>query len=87
MQQILLALGVGALIGRFLRGNKLLQHVSKATLVGVAGLLFVMGAQIGSDPEVLINLPSLGGKAVVFAVLSIVGAVMLSLPLGKGQPL
>ena len=87
MLQIIIALGAGALIGRFLRGKQLLQHVNKATLAGVAGLLFVMGAQIGSDPEVLSNLPLLGSKALVFALLSIAGAVILSLPLGKGQAL
>lgn len=87
MLQILTALGAGALIGRLLREKRALKHVSNLTLAGVAGLLFVMGAQIGSDPEVLSNLPLLGGKAVVFAVLSIVGAVTLSLPLGKGQAL
>ncbi|KAF0198057.1 MAG: Uncharacterized protein FD169_120 [Bacillota bacterium] len=87
MQQILIALGMGALIGRFLRGKLVLKHVNKATVTGVAGLLFVMGAQIGSDPDVLSNLPLLGYRATVFAVLSITGAVMLSLPLGKGQAL
>lgn len=85
MLQILIALGAGALIGRFMRGKQLLQHVNKMTLAGVAGLLFVMGAQIGSDPQVLNNLPLLGGKAIVFALLSIAGAVVVSLPLGRGQ--
>lgn len=83
MLQILIALGAGALIGRYIRGKRVLQYVGKTTLAGVAGLLFVMGAQIGSDPEVLSNLPLLGGKALVFALLSIAGAVVLSLPIGK----
>lgn len=86
MKEILLALAAGIAIGRVWRGGQGLKHVSKATLAGVALLLFIMGAQIGSDQEVLGNLPTLGGKALVFAVLSIAGAVIASLPL-RGREL
>lgn len=83
MIQIIITLVIGVVIGRFLRGSLALRYVGKGTLAGVAGLLFVMGAQIGSDPQVLANLPRLGGKAFVLAVLSIVGAVAASLPLNE----
>lgn len=81
MIQIIAALASGALLGRLLRGKAVLAHVSKMTMAGVAGLLFVMGAQIGSNPEVLKALPTLGVRAFVFAVASIIGSVVLSLAL------
>lgn len=81
MQYIILALCLGLVIGRFMRGHTALRFVSQVTMAGVAGLLFVMGAQIGSDSAVIAVLPTLGGKAVVFAACSIIGGVLFSLPL------
>lgn len=83
MQEILLALTLGVIVGKLVRRQDYLCNISKGTLVGVAGLLFVMGAQIGSNPDVLSNLPLLGGKAFVFAVVSLTGALLLSLPITK----
>lgn len=81
MMQVIAALALGALIGRSLRGQPVLAHVGKLTMAGVAGLLLVMGAQIGSNPQVLKALPTLGSRAIVFALASIIGSVLLSLTL------
>jgi len=84
MQQLIFALLLGIMFGRLQRGKSYLRKAQAVVLVTVTLLLFVMGAQIGGNPEVISALPSLGTKALVFALLSIAGGVIFSLPLFKG---
>ena len=81
MSQLILALLVGIACGMLLKNNKALTYMPKIVLATVAALLLVMGAKIGSNPEILASLPRLGGQSLVFAVLSIAGGILLSLPL------
>jgi uncharacterized membrane protein YbjE (DUF340 family) len=71
----------GLLTGKLIRSYNLNKHVARFTLIGVMALLFTMGAQIGSNPDVLSNLPVLGAKAFVFALLCSLGSVLFSWPL------
>lgn len=85
MIEIFLALVLGLFIGKLIRKYGLSKQIGYFTLAGVMGLLFVMGALIGSNPEVLLNLPTLGGQALLLAVFCSLGSVLLSLPLGLGK--
>ena len=69
MRYIFLAIGLGVLIGyqgwireRGIRWNSRLQTVC-------------MGVSIGRNGEVVRSLPLLGGKAVLFAVMTAIGSI------------
>ncbi|MBT9136683.1 MAG: hypothetical protein DDT34_01765 [Firmicutes bacterium] len=83
MQPLILALLIGLLCGRLLKGSSLIKHIPAVVLVSVALLLLIMGAKIGGNPEVISSLPRLGGKALTFAILSIAGGILLTLPLQR----
>jgi len=83
MQQLIFALLLGLIFGRLQKGKNYLRHTQSLVVVAVTLLLLVMGAQIGGKPDVIASLPTLGGKALVFALLSIAGSILFSLPLQK----
>ena len=70
MRYIFLAIGLGVLIGyqgwireRGIRWNSRLQTV------------WLLGVSIGRNGEVVRSLPLLGGKAVLFAVMTAIGSI------------
>lgn len=71
MQDILIILaciGTGMLFGYAQRRNAaLLRAADKTSLYAVYGLLFILGAGLGSDAELLARLPVLGGRALAVA--------------------
>lgn len=76
MWWILATLGAGIIIG----WNKwvparCLPWVSKAMLAGVLIILFTMGAEVGSDQRLLTHLDTIGLRAFVLAVVTIVGSI------------
>lgn len=81
MAYILLALLVGMAFGKVISKYGQAKLAGRFTLLGVMTLLFVMGAQIGSNPDVLLNLPRIGGQAVLLAVACVLGSIIVSLPL------
>ena len=83
MSQIILALLIGLLLGKAVSGFGKDKLASKFTLAGVMLLLFVMGAQIGSNPDVLRELPRIGAQAALMAVLCVLGSLTFSLPLRR----
>lgn len=84
MFEVMAALLAGLLIGKLMAKQTAIQpYFSKVTLCAVIGLLFIMGVQIGSNPEVLASLPTLGGKALVLALVTAAGSVLCSLPLAR----
>ena len=85
MIEIILALVLGIVIGKLIHRRGLKKQVATFTLLGVMALLFVMGVLIGSNGDVLTNLPTLGGQALVLAVMCSLGSVLLSLPLGLNK--
>lgn len=77
MGKIFFVLGLGFLIGyngilkeRGIRWNSRLQTVFLFLLI------FCMGVSIGRNAEILRSLPLLGGKALLFALLSILGSIL-----------
>lgn len=78
MFKIFISLGFGFLIGYGkLINQKLIQINSKLQNVWLVLLIFVMGMSIGANRDILKKLPSLGGKALFFAVICIVGSVLM----------
>ena len=78
MYKIFLGIGIGIIIGyKSLLGEKALKWNSRLQNVWLMLLIFVMGMSIGSDGNIINQLPSLGAKAFLFAVLSIAGSVLV----------
>lgn len=78
MRDIFLAVGIGFLIGY--RGwikEKGIKVNSKLQVVWLMLLIFSMGVSIGRNGDIVKNLPVLGGRAVLFAVLAVVCSVVV----------
>ena len=78
MWDIFLAVGLGFLIGYkgFLK-EKGIQWNSRLQTVWLMLLIFCMGVSIGRNGDIVKNLPVLGGKAVLFAVMAAVGSTVV----------
>lgn len=68
----LLMLGMG--VGYFLHGSALVRHAAKGVRVTIPLLLFVFGASIGADGELIANIGFFGWQALVIALLGVVGS-------------
>lgn len=78
MWHVFLAVGIGFFIGYkgFLR-EKGIRINSRLQTVWLMLLIFCMGVSIGRNDEVVKNLPLLGGKAVLFAILTAVCSIIV----------
>lgn len=70
----ILLTGVGA--GYLLRHTRVERHAHRGVRITICTLLFVFGASIGADHEMLRNLAFLGRQATVIALLSVVGSLL-----------
>ena len=71
MWDIFLVVGVGFFIGyRGLIHEKGIKLNSKLQTVWLMLLIFCMGVSIGRNGDIVKNLPILGGKAILFAVMT-----------------
>ena len=71
MWDIFLAVGIGFFLGYkgFIK-EKGIRLNSKLQTVWLMLLIFCMGVSIGRNGEIVKNLPLLGGKAVLFAIMT-----------------
>lgn len=77
MWHIFLSVGIGFFIGyRGLLREKGIRINSRLQTVFLMLLIFCMGVSIGRNEEVVKNLPLLGGKAVLFAILTIICSIL-----------
>lgn len=78
MWDIFLAVGIGFFIGYkgFLK-EKGIKRNSKLQTVWLMLLIFCMGVSIGRNGEIVKNLPVLGGKAVLFAIMTVFGSTLV----------
>ncbi|MBQ7102952.1 MAG: LysO family transporter [Anaerotignum sp.] len=73
MWDIFLVVGIGFFIGyKGLIKEKGIKLNSKLQTVWLMLLIFCMGVSIGRNGEIVKNLPVLGGKAVLFAIMTAV---------------
>jgi len=71
MWDIFLVVGIGFFIGyKGLIKEKGIKLNSKLQTVWLMLLIFCMGVSIGRNGEIVKNLPILGGKAVLFAIMT-----------------
>ena len=69
----------GVLIGYILRNIRAIPAlVSKINIYIISLLLFVMGLSVGSNPQVIQGLGTLGLLGIAISVVSIAGSVFLS---------
>lgn len=78
MRDIFIAVGIGFFIGyRGLLKGKGIRLNNKLQTVWLMLLIFCMGVSIGRNGEIVKNLPALGGKALLFAILTAVCSILV----------
>lgn len=76
MLKIIVSLLIGFVIGyRVVLSDKQIQLNGKLQTIWLLLLIFSMGMSIGMNRSILQKLPVLGWKALLFAVLNVVGSV------------
>lgn len=53
------------------------ENMGKISTFALILLLFSMGMSMGADPKITSNLPSLGGKALVLSLFTVLGSVFV----------
>lgn len=85
----IIILVAGFLAGLLLQGRVKLP-TGMITLISICLLLFILGMEIGSNKELLGNLPSMGLIALLVAVFTLLGSITLTKLLtrrsGSGNP-
>ena len=77
MRNVFLAVGLGFFIGyRGMLKERGIRWNGRLQTLWLMLLIFCMGVSIGKNGEIVKNLPALGGKAVLFAVLAAVCSVL-----------
>ena len=75
---IILALALGFIIGyKKFFSAKVLKINGKLQTVWLILLIFSMGISIGSNDEIISDIPILGLKAFLFAVATVIGSVVI----------
>lgn len=69
---------LGIFAGYVLRKIQLLQHLSKGISITIYLLLFFLGISVGANREVISNLPSLGGNALLISTMAVLGSCLAS---------
>lgn len=72
----------GILVGRLLAGRKL-SVVPRLVTVIIWLLLFLLGVEVGSDPQVICGMATLGGSAAVIFACSVAGSIGAAWLLGR----
>ncbi len=84
MIEVLTLMIGGMITGYLLRGKvKLIRLVDKLIIWSIFLLLFLLGLGIGSSPELMSRLPSLGFSALLFSLGGILGSILLGLFIWK----
>lgn len=79
MWLILISLVIGIVIGLLgIIPKKYMKFNSRFQQIGVVLLLFSMGASIGSNKELILNIKILGLKAVTFALLTCLFSIIFT---------
>ena len=66
----------GIAFGYLLRKKPVLRKLNKPISYTIYLLLFLLGISVGSNREIIDNLPSLGGQALLLAVAGTLGSVL-----------
>ncbi len=78
MAKIIVVLAIGFLIGyKNILTEKGVKYNAKLQTVWLMLLVFFMGISVGQNGEVISNLPVIGLKAAVYAVLAVLGSILV----------
>lgn len=79
MVEVIAFLTLGIILGYFVRKKlKFLSLSNRLVSISIYALLFLLGVALGTNDEILVQLPKLGGYAFILAVLSIIGSIILA---------
>ena len=67
---------IGIVFGYLLRKENILRKINKPIGYTIYLLLFLLGISVGSNREIIDNLPSLGGQALLLALAGTLGSVL-----------
>ena len=68
----------GVLLGYRFRDAKFTQKTEKTISLTIISLLFILGLSIGSNDAIVNNLYTYGSQAIVLAVFSLTGSILVS---------
>lgn len=79
MIEILIIMSAGILTGFLLRGRqRIIFFIEKTTGFSIYILLFLLGISVGTNDKVISNFGLIGLNAIVIALASVAGSVILS---------
>ncbi len=68
----------GIAVGYLLRRVSLLQKLGHSITYTIYALLFLLGTSVGSNPQIIGNLQTLGLQALLFAIAATLGSVLMA---------
>ena len=80
---IVIATMSGGIIFGYLMRRHRLTHISRLTTGFIWVLLFVLGIEVGSNPNIMKSLHTLGFESLLIAVMSTMGSVIAAMLLWK----
>lgn len=72
----------GGIIGYILR-KKELNNIPKIITVLILLLLFLLGIEVGGNPEIISGLATLGKEALIITISAVLGSALMALLLWK----
>ncbi len=72
----------GTVVGYIFRKKKL-ERVSKIITVIIWALLFLLGIEVGTNPEIIAGLGSIGVEALIITIAAVLGSATMTLLLWK----
>lgn len=67
----------GVVVGYLLKGIPLLQKLGRPITYTIYALLFLLGASVGTNPQIIENLRTLGLQALLLAAAATAGSVLM----------
>lgn len=67
---------VGVALGYLFRRWSAVRYIASTTMLTILLLLFVMGSEVGRNEQLISNLGSLGGEALLIALAGVSGSVV-----------
>ncbi len=78
MYYIILFCIAGGIVGYRLRHSRSLRRASHSASLTVSVMLFMLGLTIGGDKQLIANLPSLGGQALLIGGCATLGSAVMA---------
>ena len=80
---IVIAMMFGGIAFGYLMRRHCFTHIGKITIFFIWILLFVLGVEVGGNPDIIKSLPTLGVEALFIAGMAILGSAIAAMLLWK----